>query len=64
MENINACLTFQSNLGVNIEGLTAKGRYCEVENINACLTFLSNLGVNIEGLTAKGRYRWRISMLV
>ena len=27
MENINACLTFLSNLGVNIEGLTAKGRY-------------------------------------
>ena len=27
VENINACLTFLSNLGVNIEGLTAKGRY-------------------------------------
>ena len=27
MENINAGLAFLSNRGVNIEGLTAKGRY-------------------------------------
>ena len=27
MEKVNACLTFLSNLGVNIEGLTAKGKY-------------------------------------
>ena len=27
MENINARLTFLSNIGENVEGLTAKGRY-------------------------------------
>ena len=60
MENINACLTFLSNLGVNIEGLTAKGRYRR----RISMTFLSNLGVNIEGLTAKGWYtlKMKVSM--
>ncbi|CAG2213032.1 NAV3 [Mytilus edulis] len=40
VENINTCLTFLANLGVSVEGLSAK----------------ANLGVSVEGLSAKGGY--------
>ena len=35
MENINTCLTFLTNLGVSVEGLSAKGEYTTI----SCLLF-------------------------
>jgi len=37
VENINTCLTFLVNLGVNIDGITAKGKYRRL-NIKTNLT--------------------------
>lgn len=49
VENINTCLTFLVNLGVNIDGITAKGKY-------ACGMFVAkkNLVPLIDGSLHQG----------
>ena len=42
VENINTCLTFLANLGVNIEGLTAKGEYHDLDI--GCDLVISDIG--------------------